>query len=92
MSSVSDTLRKAADLYEKAIEVLETVSKLTANTVDDKAIVVLKAIHAATNKALAGFEGKLSFKDIDKAIKILVDKIKSNDAIADEALKEKFKK
>ncbi len=88
--SIANTLRKAADLYETAVEALQVISKLTKTTKDDKAVEVLKVVAIAVDTALAGFDGKVTTKDVNAALAKLKDSIKENDDKADQALHDKF--
>lgn len=92
MSKITDYLRQAADLLDVATSVLGTISGLTKNVTDDKAVVVLKAVSAAVEAALAGFSGTVTPAAVQDQLKRLIDGLAANDSAADKALQDKFAK
>lgn len=90
MSKTSDILNKAVDLIGLASAGLGLISKLTANTLDDKAVDILAGIREVLRTIEAGTTGKVSVEACQLALTALGDQIAANDAAADARLHEKF--
>jgi hypothetical protein len=82
--------RKLTSMFGLVVEALETISKLTATTSDDRAVDALRAIGAVVETLKAGFEGKISLEACEHAMADLRAQLAGNDALADEALADKF--
>lgn len=84
--------KKIAKAFDLAIDALETIAALTANTADDKAVDALRAINEVVMTLKRGFEGKISLDTVEDAIRDLKKSIAANDAEADGALTRRFSK
>lgn len=90
MSKITDTLRKAASLYDALAEALEAISRLTQTTLDDEAVQALKAIRVLVATAQAGLDGKVSSDEIRRAVDKLQHDLAANDKEALDRLHKKF--
>lgn len=90
MSKTSDILNRAGDMIGLASAGLGLISKLTANTVDDKAAEVLAGIREVLHTVEAGTTGKLTVEACQLALTELSDRIAATDRAADERLRTKF--
>ena len=88
---ISDSLRKAASIYDAFASLLSTISELTDTTKDDEAIDALQAIRGAIQSYLAKDDIEhLTVAQIEKSIDALRAGIKTNDQSALDALHKKF--
>lgn len=82
--------QQLASTFSMIIEGLETISKLTATTVDDKAVAVLQSIAKAIDVLKAGVDGHMSIEACEGALAELRSHLHATDAVADAQLHERF--
>lgn len=88
---ISDSLRKAASIYDAFANLLKTISELTDTTKDDEAVEALKAIRGAIHSYLTQDDIEhLTVAQIEKSVEALRAGIKTNDQSALDALHKKF--
>lgn len=85
-----DYLRRAADLFEIASSVFDTISRMTKNVTDDRAAAVVKAISAIVETARTGFSGAITPDEVKRHLATLTTLLADNDSDADAALRKKF--
>lgn len=78
------------DMLSLLVQAIDTISKLTRTTADDRAAAVLKAIATAVTTVKAGVEGRVSVEAAELALEDLTTHLAHNDAAADRALQDKF--
>lgn len=77
-------------MLDVTTQVLTFIAKVTKNTTDDRAVVVLAAIRAAISAAEKGFDGKVEAAAVRDELAKLHTAIIANDLSAVDRLKKKF--